>query len=1084
MRTHRLIKAVMLAGLFALPSSGLTAQAVTTGSITGYVTNEQGQPVEAAQIQVTNRNTGFTAGQMTNSTGRYMVAGLELGSNYAVTVRRIGMQPQTRENVPVSLGQASRVDFKLSTSAVVLSGVTVTAEQAEVITPSRTGAVTAITDTALRRLPTLNRNFTDFVALTPQVSTTLFNGGLSGGGTNNRYNNVQIDGTSEADIFGLGATGQPGGQASGKSIGLEAVKEYKVMLSPYDVRQGFFAGLLVNAVTKSGTNDVTGTAFVVQRDQGLTRKQPYITEYEQLQYGFSVGGPIIRNKAFFFFSPEFQQRTSPASGPYVGQTGVSITQARVDSFTTALGAYGIPTAGTWGVVNNTNPLANMFGRIDVNLPYNSQLVLRYNYGSAEDDNFSRSSSSFKLSNNGYFFNSKKHAPAAQLRTLFSNGSFNELMLSYTRIRDRRTPFVQAPEVTVQTPGFDLVAGSERFSHGNELDQDVVELTENFTKPFGSHRLTVGTQNQFYKFRNLFAQSIFGVWRFSSIDSLRTGRPNQYIIGVPLRPNSAGTGVEVGGDGAVRFSSSLHSMYLQDEWEFNPRLNFSFGLRADLPLFSDKPPTNPSVLTNYQRNTADFPSGNIQWSPRVAFNWDVLGDATNQLRGGIGLFTGRPAYVWLANGFQNSGMGGVALLTCGNPSATAANRPQPFNAANVSSPPTTCGGGASAALGGEINLVDPDFKFPQNLRGTLGYDRRIVDNWVTTAELLYTRGVNSIFYRNVALMDSPAGVNRVEQRAIYGTAPGSPIVKAIPAGPCPATSGCRTQMYEASNQSKDWAVSLTGGLQRRYWNNYEGSLFYTYTRAYDVMSFTSSTAFSQLRFGRPWGGDLLDQTATRSSFEQRHRIIGQGTYTFPTKTDVSIIYMGESGAPYTYIAAGDLNGDGYTLNDPVYVPVNANDAGEFRITGNLIVGSGSTARTYTPAQQREAFEAFIKDTPCLNENRGRILARNACDNPFTNTVNMSVRQSFRTFRLQHVTLQLDVFNFLNLLNKEWGEQPSAGTSPVTLLSGGSYTGTGTAGTNTMITGQPGYTFNPEYVKFLSNNLRSNYQVQLQARYSFR
>ncbi len=1061
MQSARLLAAVILTAALTVSSTvPVHAQAVTTGSVSGTVTSDQGQPLQGVQVQVVNRNTGFSAGVTTGPSGRYTIAGLEVGSNYGLTVRSIGYEPQTRENIPISLSQVSRADFVLATRTVTLAGVTVTAEQGSAISPSHTGTVTAITDTALRRLPTLNRNFTDFVALTPQVSTTLFNGGLSGGGTNNRYNNVQIDGTSEADVFGLGSTGQPGGQANGKSIGLEAVKEYTVSLSPFDVRQGFFAGLLINAVTKSGTNEFHGTAFGVSRNQSLTRKQPYINDYEQKQYGFSVGGPIVRDRAFFFFSPEFQTRTTPA-----GQTATDIGQARADSFVTALSGYsGLNTGGSFGLVNNKNPLTNIFIRFDVNLPYNSQLVLRHNYGHAEDDNFFRSASSYKFSDNAYFFNSKKQAPAMQLRTLFANGAYNELMAGFTQIRDRRTPFSSSPEITVMTPGFAIVSGAERFSHGNELDQDIFEITENFTMPVGDHRLTIGTQNEFLKFRNLFAQSTFGVWEFSSIDSLRNGLPRQYIVGVPLEPDGAG-GVRPGGDGAVRFNSAIYSLYAQDEWAATSRLNITAGLRMDVPVFKDKPPTNPSVLANYGRNTAEIPSGNVQWSPRVGINWDVTGDAVNQLRGGVGLFTGRPAYVWLSNAFQNSGMGAVALLTC-NGAPTAANRPPAFNDATIANPPSTCGGGSTAALISEIDLADPNLKYPQNLRATLAYDRRLFQNWVTTAEFLYTRGVNGLFYRNMALA-GPQGTNP-EGRVIYGTSPNNPVL--IPGG--------RSQIFDVSNQSKDNAYSLTGGVQRRYANNFEGSAFYTFTKANDVQSFTSSTAFSQYRFGRVWAGNLDDKTATRSTFEQRHRIVGQATYSFPTQTDVSLIYFGESGGPYSYIASGDLNGDGITLNDPVYVPNNAEDPAEMAfLTSSFFDPSVGAQVSYTPAQQAAAFEQFVSSVSCLNESRGRIMERNSCDVPWVNTLNVSARQSFRTFRMQHVTVQLDVFNFLNLLNKKWGLQSTPGTSPITLLTSAAYTG------GTILTGRPTYRFNPNYQAYFSDNLRSNYQMQLQARYSF-
>jgi outer membrane receptor protein involved in Fe transport len=561
---------------------------VTTGAIAGTVTSDQHQPIEGVQVQVTNRTTGFSSRVTTRTDGRYTVPGLDVGNDYAVTIRRIGFQPQTRENVVVVLSQVTRLDFELVTQAAQLAAVTVVGNQDPVMSASHTGATTTISDTALRRLPSLNRSFYDFVALTPQVSTV--GPGLSGGGTNNRYNNIQIDGSTEADLFGLGSTGQPGGQANGKSISLEAVKEYQVLLSPYDVRQANFSGLLVNAVTKSGTNDWHGSLVGVSRNQGMTRSQAYITKFDQSQGAFSLGGPIMRDKVLFFVAGDWQARTTPASGPYVGSALSGPSQATVDQVNSALGTYGMP-IGSGALVNNGNPLANAFARLDFNLPGNTQLVIRDNYGNAVQDIFSRSASAYSLSNNGYHFKSKKNAAVAQLRTLFSGGSFNELLLNYETIRDRRQPSVIAPQVTVFNSGFGIIDGSERFSQGNQLDQDLIELTDNYTLPIGAHRITFGATGQWYKVRNLFTQASYGVWTFGTLDSLNQGIARQYIIGVPLS-----------GDGAVRFRAGNYGAYVQDEYAATDRLSITYGIRLDDPIFFTKPPLNASVLSEFGRNT--------------------------------------------------------------------------------------------------------------------------------------------------------------------------------------------------------------------------------------------------------------------------------------------------------------------------------------------------------------------------------------------------------------------------------------------------------------------------------------------------
>lgn len=1042
-----MLRSALLAAFATALTSPLAAQGVTTGAIGGTVTNEQGQPVEAVQVQVTNRNTGFSATVTTRSNGRYLVPGLEVGSNYSVTVRRIGYAPMTRQSVTVSLSQTAEVNFVLQQQAAQLEAVTVTAETDALISPTRTGVATTVSDSALRRLPTLNRNFTDFVALTPQVSTS--GPGLSGGGTNNRYNSIQIDGASETDLFGLGSTGQPGGQANGKSIGIESVKEYQVLLTPFDVRQGNFSGVLVNAVTKSGTNEFHGSAYGVTRNEKLARDVPFVGNYDQTQYGFSAGGPIVRNKAFFFVNPEWQTRSVPASGIYLGQAGVNLTSSVVDAFRTALAKYGFADLGSAGLVNNTNPLTNIFGRLDFNLPGNTQLVLRHNYGKAQDDNFSRSPFSFRLGNNGYAFTSNKNATVAQLRTLFGGGMFNEFFAGFTTIRDRRAPNAgRMPQISVKTPGYTLVAGAERFSQGNELDQDITELQDNLTIPFGSHQVTVGGQAQFYKVRNQFTQASYGVWTFSSLDSLNNGIAEQYIIGVPLS-----------GDGAVRFKASSFAGYLQDAWTVNDRLNVTLGLRLDAPVFNDKPPANPSVLADFGRRTEDVPSGNIQWSPRLGFNWDVTGDQVNQLRGGVGLFAGRPAFVWLSNAFQNSGSVGVGLLTCGRTQGVPA-----FNSTNIATPPPACTNGQNAAAGGEIDLLDPNLKFPQNLRATLGFDRRIGDHWVATLEGLVTKGVNGLFYQNIAL-GAPLGTDKFG-RVIYGNRPFRPNL-AVPGG--------RNVVLDVTNQSKDRAYNLTAGLQRRFADRFEGSLFYTYSRAWDVQSLTSSTAYSQYRYGRTWAGNQSDVVATRSMFEQPHRIVAQGSYSFPTRTTVSVVYFGESGTPYGYVVSGDANGDNFSENDPIYVPNDVNNPAEIKWAATR--SYGGTA--YTGAQMAAAFDKFIEGADCLREARGTILGRNACDNPFTNKVNVSLRQALPTFRGQNVSLQLDVFNFGNLLNRKWGTSPYAGFGSQALLD----LVTPSISSGDLRTDVPTFGFNPGYEKLRSNSIFSVYQLQLQARLSF-
>lgn len=1059
-------RAAVAAVMALFMGAGVAGAQVTTGAIGGRVVDASGAPIEAVQIQIRSTQTGATRNAQTNSSGNYIVLGLEIGAGYEVLARRIGFEPQTRSGQNVTIGQTTRVDFTMTAQAVMLTQQVIQSEIDPVITGSRTGIGTTVSDSSLQRLPTLGRNFTDFVALTPQISNS--GPGLSGGGTNNRYNSIQIDGSTESDLFGLGSTGQPGGQARGRSIGIDAVKQYQVLLSPFDVRYGNFAGALINAVTKNGTNDLSGSAYYYFRNENTTRKQDYLTDFKQAQYGFSLGGPVIRDRIHFFVNAELQDQTSPASGPYFGLAGASNlpSQASLDLYNSIIQTYGLP-ASSGGSRINENPLSNLFIRFDIqDLPFNSSLVLRHNYGKAQDDVFSRSftGNTFPLLNNGYAFTSKKGATVAQLRSNFENGMYNEFMVGLTSIEDRRRPDVTGiPMVTALLDGYNIVSGAERFSHGNELDQDILEITNNLVIPRGDHRFTIGGTYQTYKARNLFAQSTFGAWAFTSEADFQNGVANQYIVGVPVCPPG-----DPGCDGAVRINSSLAGLWAQDDWSVTPRLNLQYGIRLDVPVFKDKPPTNPVVLSTFNRNTADVPSGNYTISPRVGFNWDVTGDARNQLRGGVGLFAGRPAYVWLSNAFQNSGMGGVALLTC-----NAAVAPT-FSTATAVTPPTQCTNGTTAALGGEINLLSKDLKFPQNLRASLGYDRDLGNGLVGTFEAMYTKGINTLFYQNIALGHS-VGVDR-NGRVMYGEEPLSPNLR-VPG---------RNTVLDVSNQSKDVAIQLTAGLQRRWRDNWEGSLFYTWSQARDVQSLSSSTAFSQYRFGRAAG--TLGQEATALSpslFEQPHRVIASGTYTFDkTGTDFSLIYIGESGQRFHYLyggnSQGDLNGDGIG-NDLIYIPRNANDPNEI-----IFVASGGN----TPEVQAAAFEQFISDNACLNRQRGQIMARHSCEEPWRNVFNLSIRQSVGAMgltkalgntSLERLTLQWDIFNVANFINKDWGKFRNVGFGGVmpqlnyNSKEAGSMVGA--AGARARFTWNPNYNFSNE------NNVASNYRMQFSVRYAF-
>ena len=772
-----------LVGLFAFTTLG-HAQSVTTGAAGGTITDQNGAPLANASIVFTYRSTGFRVSGITNERGLFNLQGLQPGA-YSVQVSLIGYRTETRESVTIGLGQSFRLDASLEQTAVELEPLVVQADQMSAeFSPARTGTAMTINEEQLRDLPTLDRRFTDLAKLTPQIVATDANAGLglSVVGQNNRYNTIQIDGSTVNDRFGLGATGAAGGQANGKPIGYDAVKEYQVLLSPYDVRQGNFTGALINAITKSGGNEWFGSAFGYYRDQGLAGSPLSDSEFTNWQYGGSIGGPISRDVAFFFANAEFQSATTPATGPYIGApssiSGVRPDQGDIDAMNSVLATYGMQ-AGSGAAVSNDNPLMNLTFRADWGLGDNHRLVFRYTYNSAELGVFARTTSTsnpaFRYENNGYDFTNKTHNPSLQLFSNFSNGNSNEFRISYNRLRDARDPREEAPNVTVDGfsngagEDYQIETGAEQFSQGNRLDQDILEFTDNFTfAPKGDHTITIGTRNEFYSLSNLFAQSSFGVYEFDSLADFQSGGINDasaYIVS----GNLSGGPVT-----AAEFSSAQFGLYAQDQWQVSPEFSLTIGLRVDIPVFFDQPTYGAQAVTDF--DDPGVPSGQVLWNPRVGFNWDIGAQQTQQLRGGLGIFTGNPAYVWMSNAYSNNGTG-IGILQCGptNPNgfAPAFNSDpagQTLNCVDAAGNPTV--GIGNGDFLGEIDLIGGDTKYPQVMRANLAYDRRLPNDWLLTFEGIFNKGINDYFIINRNLGADGSGsafaTDPITGRVLYGT----------------------------------------------------------------------------------------------------------------------------------------------------------------------------------------------------------------------------------------------------------------------------------------------------------------------------
>ena len=653
-----------------LPDRAATAQGVASAAVAGRITDESGAPVPAAQLTLVNGSTGQRYAARSRDDGRYSFENVDVGGPYTLAARALGFEPKTSTPFNLQLGQRFALDLNLKRAAVELAGVIVETSSNPLLSNARTGAQTFISDSALRRLPTLNRAFNDFVNTSPQIVKTP-GGGTSFTGQNDRFNNIQIDGTVNNDLFALGASNQvPGGGVNARPLSIEAVKEYQVLVAPFDVRQGGFVGGLINAVTKSGTNQFHGSAFAYMQNENFVGADTGtcgekcsipVADYKQQQYGFSFGGPIVRDRLHFFVTGDFRHDNRPFAtsiqlGPTGDTTGVGITQARFDSVQQILTTqYGFD-PGTWRAPQINNPETNLFGKLDLELGTNSQvevsgtlinvnqdkLIHTYRNGFTQPPSLSNARDGYELSGSGYYMKDETRTLRGKWTASFGNRFSNELIVGRTTIADNRPPVSNHPLILVggNSAGTYIAAGAERFSHANSLDQRVVEVSDNVTFPAGNHLLTVGTHNEFIHFRNVFFPLSMGVWNFANPAALAAGTPNLYARALPgvSRP-----------DGPVAdFDVTQVGFYGQDRFTPVPNLTVTAGVRIDVPsvpapAFNTALDTGvvfPTLGTGV--DTRSSPSGNILWSPRLGFNYDVGGRQATILRGGIGVFSGRPA----------------------------------------------------------------------------------------------------------------------------------------------------------------------------------------------------------------------------------------------------------------------------------------------------------------------------------------------------------------------------------------------------------------------------------------------------------
>ncbi len=1019
--------------LFMLPMA-IMAQ-VTTSSLSGSVKDDKGNPLSGATVSLVHGPTGTTYTMSTKANGYYAFQNIAPGGPYTLTTSFVGFKTYQDANINLGLGENTVSNVILINNASELAEVVV-AGTARAASNAKGGSETNIGRDKMANMPSVGRNLSDYLRYVPQAKIT-GDGGVSLAGQNNRYNSFYIDGAVNNDVFGLSASGTNGGQANIAPISMDAIDQMQVILSPYDVSLGNFTGGGINATTRSGTNEIKGSLYYLFRNQNLSGKTPGINltkdertklpDFSNKTYGFRVGGPIIKNKLFYFLSAEMQrdEKPQPYSTPadYRGSAGIDSIPILAEYVKTKYG-YDPGQYLTNPELVEANRVA---AKIDWNASSKQKVTISYRYNEGFRNNVSRSSNStINFYNNGYKMPDVTHSASLELNSRFNNSLSNKLLLTGTLVKDDRGPIGSPfPRVTIKDGPASIVFGTEEFSTGNLLDQknfalfDVVKMVKN------NHTFTLGTDNEFSNSKNIFIRQNFGSYVFNSLSTFMNGGTadtynRTYSL---LDPGKSG---DESVNAAAKFNSLRLAFFAMDEIKINDNFSITIGLRADYTKFLTTPKTD-----NFFNDTAvaklsayydlqGARSGQIsspKWSlnPRVGFIYRVPDEGVT-IRGGTGFFTGRVPLVWPGGVYNNNG-----ISLAGISKSNVAFRQDPFGQYNADD------FGINVPIpSGQVDLIAKNFKMNKVWRTSLGFDKRLANNWKLSLEAIITRNINEINYQRVDILPPTLKTVGPDVRHIYDLS-GS-FSKQIPLRANGTNPYTGIYLLSNNNEHHGYSSNFTFTIDKAWQKNWAFNVNYSYGFSQVINEGTSSQNNSQWRYMETVNGRNFTGLS-RSDFDPGHRISAYLAKKFTylngiLGTTVSLVYNGQSGSPYSYVLNRGLirDLDNFETNDLMFVPTTAQLQQMVFLTNT--VTSGSTSITYTPDQQRQMLDEFINGDKYLSKRRGQYAERNGARLPFSNVVDLKLQQDFnvkvrgKTYQLQ---LTYDVFNFTNLLNKNWGRQ---------------------------------------------------------------
>lgn len=1044
------------------------AQGVTTASVGGQITEPSGQPLPGANIVAVHTPSGTVYGAASDFDGFYRMPNMRVGGPYRITISYVGFQDYVDANLYLQLGDSKKINVQMAEDANVLDEVVITYQGSE---NPKTGAETSVSKRQVQGLPSISRNIADFARLTPQAKIS-GDDQISIAGQNNRYNAIYIDGAVNNDVFGLAGSGTNGGQTGVSPISLDAIESFRINVAPFDVRQSGFAGGSINAITKSGTNTFEGSAYTYFRNQDLSGKTPVglagddgrqkTDDFTTNIYGLRIGGPIIEDKLFFFVNYERQDEETPQPFDVSTYRG-DASAAQIDQLSNFLNSeYGY-NAG--GFASNTSSLGSdkLIAKIDWNINQNNVLSAKHSYVKAVQLNAPGSNTgNIRFLNGGIDFTSVTNSSSIELNTKIGNNFSNNLVLGYTSVRDNRGPIGDPfPRVQIEDGAGNLFFGSEPFSTANKLDQDILTLTNNFEIYSGRHTVTVGGNAELSSTKNIFFRQNFGDYRFSSLNDFIDGnRPNRYRHGYSLL---GGFGQD--SQGAAEFDFLQVGFYVQDEVNVTDNLRLTAGLRFDIPYWDDG-------LVNDDFNNRTIPlleaagkdlqgsrvgqgiDPNVNISPRLGFNWDVNGDSSTQIRGGLGIFTSRIPLVWPGGAYNNTGLTvGFVQLTGDN--APLFN-PDPFG--QIQSPEQ-----GSGAVGGEINIFAKDFRLPQVFKTNIAIDQKLPGNFMFSADFIWNDNISAITYEDLNLRGPQFITTGAGSRPNYGFS---------------NVDNTYDRVLLASNTGLGSSYNISGTLSHTLVNDkidIRTSATYSYGESTVLLDGTSSQNSSQWRNLETVNGSNRPDLSV-SDFAPGHRIIANSTIEFKwsekVKTRIGLFYEGAEGAPFSYVVGGSgLLSDTGSNSALIFVPANESQA--------HLVDRGDL----TASQQWLALNQVIENNDYLRSRRGQFAERNADRSNWSHIVDLKFAQEFGLnfggTKIHRFEFTFDIFNFTNLVNQDWGVRAFAGRNQVRLLD---FRGFEADGTTPTFTFSPGAEENANLIDDSGLN-SSRWQAQAGIRYTF-